>query len=296
MIVEWRLSMKGIVLAGGNGTRLYPMTKVISKPLLPIYDKPMVYYPLSILMYANIKDIMVISAPEDIDSYKRLLGDGSQFGINIAYGVQYVARGIADAFIIAEDFIENDSVCLVLGDNMFHGKKLYEMLNKIAKSQIEATVFGYYVDNPSAFGVAEFDEDMNVISIEEKPKKPKSNYVVPGLYFYDNSVVSIAKNLEPSPRGELEITAVNSEYLKRKQLKVALIDDNTKWLDAGTPEGLMESALYVSEKQKESTECIACLEEIAYEKGYISRESLKATGESMQTTEYGKYILSLVSR
>ena len=288
--------MKGIILAGGKGSRLYPMTKAVSKPLIPIYDKPMVYYPLSVLLMAGIRDIMLITAPADVEAYQRLLGDGSQFGIRIEYGIQHVARGIADAFLIAEDFIAGDRCCLVLGDNMFYGGRLEEHVKSAAARTEGATVFGYPVKNPSAYGVVEFDKDHRVVSIEEKPKNPKSNYAVPGLYFYDGHAVEYAKTLTPSARGELEITALNEEYLKRGALTVQLFGRGLAWLDTGTPEGMLNAAQYVEAVQSRQGLYIACPEEIAWQQGFISDEQLLKIGNELKMTEYGQYLMDLVHR
>lgn len=288
--------MKGIILAGGKGSRLYPMTKAMSKPLIPIYDKPMVYYPLSVLLTAGIRDIMLITAPADVESYQRLLGDGSQYGVHMHYGIQYVARGIADAFLIAEDFIAGDRCCLVLGDNMFHGAQLSYLLWDAAQQESGATIFGYPVRNPRAYGVVEFDENNRVLSIEEKPEHPKSNYAVPGLYFYDGKAVELAKTLKPSARGELEITALNEEYLKRGELRVGLMTRGMAWLDTGTPEGMLNAAQYVEAVQSRQGLYIACPEEIAWSKGFITTEQLHAIGADLKMTEYGQYLLSLGNR
>lgn len=285
--------MKGIILAGGKGSRLYPMTKAMSKPLIPIYDKPMVYYPLSVLLTAGIRDIMLITAPPDVESYQRLLGDGSQYGVHMSYGVQYVARGIADAFLIAEDFLAGDRCCLVLGDNMFHGEQLSYLLWDAAQQESGATIFGYPVRNPRAYGVVEFDENNRVLSIEEKPEHPRSNYAVPGLYFYDGKAVELAKTLKPSARGELEITALNEEYLKRGELRVGLMTRGMAWLDTGTPEGMLNAAQYVEAVQSRQGLYIACPEEIAWSKGFITTEQLYAIGNDLKMTEYGQYLLSL---
>ncbi len=285
--------MKGIILAGGKGSRLYPMTKAMSKPLIPIYDKPMVYYPLSVLLTAGIRDIMLITAPPDVESYQRLLGDGSQYGVHMSYGIQYVARGIADAFLIAEDFLAGDRCCLVLGDNMFHGEQLSYLLWDAAQQESGATIFGYPVSNPRAYGVVEFDENNRVLSIEEKPEHPRSNYAVPGLYFYDGKAVELAKTLKPSARGELEITALNEEYLKRGELRVGLMTRGMAWLDTGTPEGMLNAAQYVEAVQSRQGLYIACPEEIAWSKGFITTEQLYAIGNDLKMTEYGQYLLSL---
>ena len=285
--------MKGIILAGGKGSRLYPMTKAMSKPLIPIYDKPMVYYPLSVLLTAGIRDIMLVTAPPDVESYQRLLGDGSQYGVHMSYGIQYVARGIADAFLIAEDFLAGDRCCLVLGDNMFHGEQLSYLLWDAAQQESGATIFGYPVRNPRAYGVVEFDENNRVLSIEEKPEHPKSNYAVPGLYFYDGKAVELAKTLKPSARGELEITALNEEYLKRGELRVGLMTRGMAWLATGTPEGMLNAAQYVEAVQSRQGLYIACPEEIAWSKGFITTEQLYAIGNDLKMTEYGQYLLSL---
>lgn len=288
--------MKGIILSGGKGSRLYPMTKAVSKPLIPIYDKPMIYYPLSVLLMAGIREIMVITAPPDVESYKRLLGSGEQFGIRIEYGIQYVARGIADAFLIAEDFIGGERCCLILGDNMFYGGKLEERVKEAAARTEGATVFGYPVKNPRAYGVVEFDRNHNVISIEEKPQNPKSRYAVPGLYFYDEQAVTLAKTLTPSARGELEITSLNEEYLKRGQLRVQLFSRGLAWLDTGTPEGMLNAAQYVEAVQSRQGLYIACPEEIAWQQGFISDEKVFEIGTELKMTEYGQYLLDLVKK
>ena len=286
--------MKGIILAGGKGSRLYPMTKAVSKPLIPIYDKPMVYYPLTVLLMSGCDEIMLITAPPDVGAYQRLLGDGSQFGVTITYGVQYVARGIADAFLIAEDFLAGDPCCLILGDNLFYGSDLDDLLQIASERKEGATIFGYPVKDPSAYGVVEFDKNNNVLSIEEKPKQPKSKYAVPGLYFYDGDAVALAKTLTPSARGELEITALNEEYLKRGKLHVELMERGMAWLDTGTPEGMLNAAQYVEAVQSRQGLYIACPEEVAWHKGFISAEQVRAIGQELKMTEYGQYLLSLV--
>jgi len=282
--------MKGIILAGGSGTRLYPLTKSVSKQILPVYDKPMIYYPLSTLMLAGIKEVLIISTPRDVVVFEELLGDGSELGIYIEYAIQEQPRGLAEAFIIGEDFIGNDSVCLILGDNIFYGTNFSEILNKASKLEKGALIFGYYVNDPREYGVVSFDSHKNVISIEEKPEKPKSNYAVPGLYFYDNEVISIAKNVKPSDRGELEITTVNNEYLKRKKLKVELLSRGTAWLDTGNHDNLLEASQYVASIQKRQGLYISCVEEIAFVKKYINKEQLLKLAEKQNKTEYGKYI------
>lgn len=285
--------MKGIVLAGGRGTRLYPMTKAVSKQLLPVYDKPLIYYPLSTLLLGGISDILLISTPEDIEAYKTLLGDGSTFGARLSYAVQEQPRGLAEAFIIGKDFIGGDNVCLILGDNVFFGQSLTSILNRAAARKDGATIFGYHVKDPKAFGVVEFDEKKRVISIEEKPLKPKSSFAVPGLYFYDSRVCDIASNVKPSPRGELEITSINNEYLRLGLLKVELMGRGMAWLDTGTPEGLLKAAEYVEAVQTRQGFYIACLEEIAWRRGLITKKQLAAVGRSLAMTDYGQYILSL---
>jgi len=285
--------MKGIVLAGGRGTRLYPMTLATSKQILPLYDKPMIYYPLSVLFLAGIRDILLISAPEDISNYKRLLGDGTRLGVRISYCIQEKPAGLAQAFILAESFIGNEQVCLVLGDNVFYGSNLTLMLNKAEARTTGATIFGYQVKNPQEFGVVEFSDSGKVLSLEEKPEKPKSNYAIPGLYFYDSRVVSIAKNVKPSARGELEITAINDTYLKMDELHVEVMGRGMAWLDTGTPKGMLSAAQYVEAVQSRQGMYIACLEEIAWRRGFISAEQLRFLGEELKMTEYGQYILSI---
>lgn len=285
--------MKGIILAGGKGTRLYPMTKVVSKQLLPLYDKPMIYYPLSTLLLAGIREVLIISTPEATPLYEELLGDGAKLGISIQYKIQDEPKGLAEAFIIGEEFIGKDSVCLILGDNVFYGQALTSLVEEGSKLKKGGKVFGYPVKNPCDFGVVEFDENNKVISIEEKPKIPKSNYAVPGLYFYDNKVVEIAKNVKPSSRGEIEITAVNNEYLKRGELEVLLFGRGMAWFDTGTTRGMLNAAEYIEAIQSRQGFYISCLEEIAYNKGFITKEQLKELGEELKMTEYGQYILSL---
>jgi len=287
--------MKGIILAGGKGTRLYPNTIAVSKQLLPIYDKPLIYYPLSVLLLAGIREILLISTPDDIGNYEKLLGDGSQIGVSIYYKVQETPRGLADAFILGEDFIGNDSVCLVLGDNVFYGKDLTRILRNSIKLAEEngAVIFGFPVKDPREFGVVEFDGNYNAVSIEEKPKEPKSHYAVPGLYFYDNSVVEVAKNIKPSARGELEITAVNNHYLESGKLKVMTMGRGISWLDTGTPKGMQKAGNFVKTVQEMQGFYISCIEEIAWRRGFISKEQLVSLGEKYKMTEYGQYILSL---
>ena len=286
--------MKGIILAGGKGTRLYPMTKGVSKQLLPIYDKPLIYYPLSILMLASIKEILIISTPEDTPLYERLLGDGSRLGMSFTYKVQDTPRGLADAFILGEKFIGDDSVCLILGDNVFFGQDMTRTLRQAMENKRGATIFGYPVKDARSFGVVEFDENRNVISIEEKPKNPKSNYAVPGLYFYDNRVVDIAKRTKPSARGEIEITAVNNAYLEMGELKVTLLGRGMAWLDTGTPSNMLKAAEFVEAVQDRQGFYVSCIEEIAWRRGFISTDQLKALGEELKMTDYGQYILSLL--
>lgn len=286
--------MKGIILAGGMGTRLYPATLSVSKQILPIYDKPMIYYPVSILMLAGIKELLIISTPRDIGLYKELLGDGSELGVKFQYKVQDQPKGIAEAFILGEEFIGKDSVALVLGDNVFYGHGLTEILKRSANLKKGATVFGYYVGNPQEFGIVSFDSKGKVLDIEEKPKNSKSNYAVVGLYFYDNDVVNIAKNINPSARGELEITAVNNEYLKKGNLKVELLGRGMAWLDTGTHKNMLEASNFIEAVQTRQKVFIACLEEIAYNNSWIDKEELKKLGNRYKTTEYGKYLLRLL--
>ena len=286
--------MKGIILAGGKGTRLYPMTTAVSKQLLPIYDKPLIYYPLSILMLASIKDILIISTPQDINDYKILFGDGSKLGLHIVYAIQEQARGLADAFIIGENFIGRDNVCLILGDNVFYGQNMSGILKEAIAHKEGAVIFGYPVKDARSFGVVEFDKSGKAISLEEKPKNPKSNFAIPGLYFYDNKVVQIAKTIKPSSRGEIEITAINEVYLKNKELDVVLMGRGMTWLDTGTPSGMLQASEFVQTIQERQGFYVSCIEEIAWRRGFIDNNQLNELGKELSNTEYGQYLLSLV--
>lgn len=285
--------MKAIILAGGSGTRLYPTTLAVSKQMLPIYDKPMIYYPLSVVMLAGIRDILIISTPRDLPAFEELLGDGSHFGVNLSYAVQEQPKGLAQAFLIGKEFIGNDNVMLVLGDNIFYGSRLSETLQKSAELENGALVFGYKVPNPQDYGIVEFDKSWNVLSVEEKPAAPKSDYAIPGLYFYDNDVVSIAEGVMPSARGELEITSVNAEYLRQGRLRVQLLGRGVAWLDTGTHDGLLEASNFVAIFQRRQGLYISCIEEIAYRKGYISKEQLQKLAQPFLKTNYGKYLMKV---
>ena len=291
--------MKGIILAGGSGTRLYPITRGVVKQLLPIYDKPMIYYPLSILMLANIREILIISTPQDIERFETLFGNGNHLGLKISYAIQQEPKGLADAFIVGEDFIGDDNVCLILGDNIFYGHNLVELLEN-SRKEVEtngnSVVFAYYVNNPTSYGVVEFDKSFNAISIEEKPKKPKSNYAVTGLYFYPNSVIEIAKKIKPSERGELEITAVNENYLKLKKLHVKVMGRGFAWLDTGTHKSLLEAGKFIEIIENRQGLKVACIEEIAYFKGYIDKKQLKELAEPLKKSGYGDYLLNILDR
>ena len=288
--------MKGLILAGGKGTRLYPMTISVSKQILPIYDKPMIYYPLSVLLMSGIRDILIISTPRDIKLYEELLGDGSRLGIHIEYKIQEKAGGIGEAFIIGEEFIGNDNVCLVLGDNIFFGQAFQNILDVAVQLKDGGYIFAYPIENPKEFGVVEFDDEGNVISLEEKPEKPKSNYAIPGLYFYDNNVIEIVKKLKPSGRGELEITDINMEYLRRKKLKVLPLGRGFAWLDTGTPAGMLKASNFVSTIQERQGFYISCIEEIAWRQGFINDEQLEKIGNELKKVQYGKYLLNLLKR
>lgn len=287
--------MKGIILAGGSGTRLYPLTKAISKQIMPVYDKPMIYYPLSTLMLAGIREVLVISTPRDLPIFRELLEDGSQLGMHFSYAVQEHARGLAEAFIIGEEFIGKDSCALVLGDNIFYGQSFSRVLQRAAQREKGATIFGYYVKDPTAYGVVEFNEEGMAVSIEEKPKHPKSNYAVPGLYFYDNDVVEIAKGVQPSERGELEITSINNEYLKRGDLHVELLGRGFAWLDTGNHDSLLDASNFVATFQKRQGLHVSCIEEIAYKKGFIDRDQLLRLAEPLMKTEYGQYLVDVAN-
>lgn len=287
--------MKGIILAGGSGTRLYPLTKAISKQIMPVYDKPMIYYPLSILMLSGIRDILIISTPRDLPVFRELFGDGTQLGLNLSYAVQEKPRGLADAFIVGEKFIGNDRVALILGDNIFYGQSFSQILYRAVGREKGATIFGYYVRDPREYGVVEFDAQGRALSIEEKPEQPKSNYAVPGLYFYDNDVIDIAKNVEPSARGEIEITSVNNEYLHRENLYVETLGRGFAWLDTGNHDSLLDAADFVSAVQKRQGMYISCIEEIAYRRGFIGKEQLEKLAQPLLKTAYGKYLMDVAN-
>lgn len=287
--------MKGIILAGGSGTRLYPLTKAISKQIMPVYDKPMIYYPLSTLMLAGIQEILIISTPRDLPVFKELFGTGEQLGLTLSYAVQEEPRGLADAFIIGEEFIGKDNVALVLGDNIFYGQSFSKLLREVAEREEGATIFGYYVRDPREYGVVEFDEEGKAISIEEKPENPKSNYAVPGLYFYDNQVVEIAKNIKPSARGEIEITAVNNAYLEKGQLRVETMGRGFAWLDTGNHDSLLDAADFVAAFQKRQGLYVSCIEEIAYKRGFINKEQLLKLAEPLMKTAYGQYLVEVAN-
>lgn len=287
--------MKGIILAGGSGTRLYPLTKAISKQIMPVYDKPMIYYPLSILMLAGIREILIISTPRDLPVFKELFGDGQQLGLSLEYAVQESPRGLADAFIIGDKFIGNDRVALILGDNIFYGQSFSKLLREVAEREEGATIFGYYVRDPREYGVVEFDENGRALSIEEKPENPKSNYAVPGLYFYDNEVVEIAKNIRPSARGEIEITAVNNEYLKKGKLRVETMGRGFAWLDTGNHDSLLDATNFVAAFQKRQGLYISCIEEIAYKRGFINKKQLLELAEPLMKTAYGQYLVEVAN-